>query len=208
MCEYILGLTMDTHGYSARHIIFHRLYLVKVRNIESMDKDYILKYGLPYTGIKDIDQQYARGLVDKYVTIAQMAQWHSEGVGIRISKQKDLQEIYYAIQQHIKDFKNYISQSINVNTVPVEDLKKLSDFAKEIYPHLENKPNYQEETEVFGIKDSESYFDIDKIFKPVDKNKEDKVKEKIDVPKAPHEEDMEEIIDKTLYRRQDWLRQK
>ena len=45
-------MSMLEQGYSARYIIFNKLFSVKVRNVESLSKEYILTYELPYTGDK------------------------------------------------------------------------------------------------------------------------------------------------------------
>lgn len=209
---------MLNQGYSPRSIIFHKLYSVKVRNVESLSIDYIKTYGLPYTGNKKIDSDYANQIVEKYVTIVQLVEWHENGVAMAFPNIEEVIEMYEVIRQHLKDFKQFVNNSIHVNTVPIDDLQKLSNFASSIYRHIPNKEKYKEEVdvEILGI-DNNNPFDISTIFRKVSKDEELRENQERDknyyssqyvIPeqdKGPHVSDFEEIKNKTQYRRQDWL---
>lgn len=213
-------MSMLEQGYSARYIIFNKLFSVKVRNVESLSKEYILTYELPYTGDKKTDNEFANQIVEKYVTIAQMAEWHYGNVAMAFPYLNEIIEMYEVIRQHIKDFRVYVNSSININTVPMEDLDKLSNFASALFKFIPNKEKYIEKVDVdiLGLSDnSMDMFDVSKIFRPVSKKtelKEDQEQTKhyyssdYTIPeqeKGPHVEDMDDIKNKTQYRRQDWL---
>lgn len=205
------------HGYTPRYIIFNHLYHVKVKNIDSLDRDYIAFRGLPYTGIKNVDQAFAMEIIDKYVTISQMAIWFKQGVTIRFVSEDDIREIYEVIRRHIEDSRNYLNRSINVSKLPVDDLKVLSEFASELFKHISYPEKYLEGEKIkekeYGLTNiSELTFDIDNIFRPIPKSQEKRNVEEhynkqasdVVLPKAPHEEVMADIEDKYLYRRQEW----
>ena len=126
------------HGYSASYVIFHKLFLVRMKTIDGYSKEYIEAYGLPFTGDKRMDNAFASEIINKNITIAQMADYYKQGISIRLTSEKDILEIYDTIHQHIKDFNNEVHNSLGFNKIPIEDLRVLSDFASTLYEHIAN----------------------------------------------------------------------
>ena len=189
------------NSFTPKYIIFHKSYLVRVKNIDTLDKEYIQQRGLPSKG-------------DKYVTIAQMAEWFSQGITIRIKNESDMIEIYQVIYKHLQSFQQALDSSYNISSVPVEDLKKLSNFASTIFPHIGNTDFIKEETKLPEFYSSYSAIDMSKIFRPIPKSQEIKQEQErinnhynnvpVELETAPHEDILKEIEEKTLYRRQEW----
>lgn len=204
----------DIRGQSPNYIIFNKLYIVRVRNIDTLDKDYIQQRGLPYTGDRAVDNEFANQLIDKYVTIAQMAEWYSQGISLRFTNARDMEEIYAVIYQHIKIYQENTNKSINITRVPIEDLKMLSDFASELYSHISDGEFLKEETKAPVYFEETSAIDIDKLFRPIPKKEQEKQEQErisnhylntaTPPVEAPHENMLKEIEEKVLYRRQEW----
>lgn len=203
---------MDIQGYSARYLLFNRRYLVKVRNIDIIDPEVAKHRGLPYTGIKSVDLEFANQLIDKYLTVAELAELYQRGISVRFPKKSDVEEMYTIICKHIHDFKTKINSSINVTNVPVEDLNLLSEFASKIYDMIGGVKDEEKITEVpndFANSFKHGYLDPATFFKPtpVEKPLEEvrsQVKEEPKREETQHEKDMKEINDKIKYRRQQW----
>lgn len=202
------------NSFTPKYIIFHKSYLVRVKNIDTLDKEYIQQRGLPYTGDHVLDSTFANEIIDKYVTIAQMAEWFSQGITIRIKNESDMIEIYQVIYKHLQSFQQALDSSYNISSVPVEDLKKLSNFASTIFPHIGNTDFIKEETKLPEFYSSYSAIDMSKIFRPIPKSQEKKQEQErinnhynnvpVELETAPHEDILKEIEEKTLYRRQEW----
>lgn len=202
-------------GQSAKEIIFHKLFLIKIRTIDIYSRGHVELYGMPYTGNKQWDRAYANEIQSIYITIAQMTDYFKQGINFGFTSEDDILEIYDTIHQHLKDFNNKVSRNINFSNIPIEDLNLLSDFASHIYPQIANyrsPESYQRDV----ITDSgigSSYFDIDKIFRSRPKSEEEALqKEKEDnyykpdyqpnIPKAPHLELMIALEERSKYLRQ------
>lgn len=200
-------------GYTARSIIFNKLYRVKMHNIDGYSREYIERYGLPTSGNRAGDRYFAEELIEKYLTIAQMAEFRKQGISLRVINSEDLVEMYKVIHRHIKDFNDKLEVSISYNKVPMEDLQVLSDFASEIYPLVANVLNKEIDKEDVSHDYGMPLFDLDNIFRKVPKDQEIQQQKEldqkyyqkdytVDIPKPPHEEDMLSLQDRMNYRRQ------
>lgn len=132
--------------------IFKRLFLVRTPNLASLDEDYIRRYGVPVTGIEDIDRQWADELVWRYLTINDMIEYYRKGVDIYVQDRKDTKIIYDLIYAHLESFSEFIGHSINATNVPMDDLEDLAAFASLIYPYAKQQPSFQKLRENLYLK--------------------------------------------------------
>ena len=126
--EYIPEDKRDTAWY-----IFNKLYHCKLRLIDTMSVDYIKEFGMMSSGDSDLDRESANTLIDRMLTIAQMAEFFNKGVTIRVLKDADCVSIYNAITDHLIAWKEQMNRIFNPSSAPIDDLKLLDKFAESVY---------------------------------------------------------------------------
>lgn len=124
--------------------IFFKKFRCQLPNIDTYSKDYVRNFGMPSSGDLAIDRQLANEIVDRLLSIAEIAEYHSSGTNIRVVHYEDTKEIYERITDHLNFWKKEMEDSYHPVTVPMEDLIKLDKLAAAVHPHAK----YQFTTEI------------------------------------------------------------
>jgi len=117
------------------YFIFKKLFMCRVKNIESMTIDYIRIFGSPASGDSRNDLETANELVIRMLSINQMAEYFKQGVTVHVVNYVDTKEIYDRISDHLNAWKTRLSTSFHVRDAPIEDLLLLDKFASVVYQH-------------------------------------------------------------------------
>lgn len=103
-------------------------------------------YGKNITGVKSIDASVPDQIVETYITINDMVEYHRRGITVEIINYDDCKKIYDCIEKHILAWKKNIENCVNIGDAPLEDLIAMDDFANAIY----DKAKYLMPTEFIG----------------------------------------------------------
>ncbi len=114
-------------------IIFFRHYPVIVSGLDMLDEHCVEKFGLPSVG-KNSDNvamlskpRYAN------MTIAAMAIFVKDGARIALASNKDADEIFSVIHEHLSLWSREVNSSFNSVHIPLEGLRELEDLAQHLY---------------------------------------------------------------------------
>lgn len=123
------------HERDNRYPIWHVLYLCRIPNIQTMSPDYIRHFGMPSSGDAAIDRQVTNELKSTMLTIAQMVQYHMQGVQIALVQYSDAKVIYEAISDYLVAWKRELETALTTRHAPLEDLIEMDKFANAVYEH-------------------------------------------------------------------------
>ena len=62
-----------------------------------------------------------------------MAEMFSQGINIILQRPEDSVQIYEVVTEHLKIWHNHVKNNINVGKVPIDDLRKMDDFANAVF---------------------------------------------------------------------------
>lgn len=126
-------MRQDNPNHSPAYKIFHYNFEVTIPTIYLYSPEYLKTFGLSSSGDKRVDEGQVMAPTRAHLTIAAMAEYHDEGASIGLINPEDSARIYTYISQHLRDWKDSVSRDINRRNAPTEDLRKLENFAKEVY---------------------------------------------------------------------------
>lgn len=115
--------------------IWERLYMASLRFKDSLSEDEIRQFGMPTTGNAQIDKEVHNDLVDRYITINKMVEYHKQGIPFYIRNHKETKEIYEVISSYLICWKEYLENGINIGGAPIDDLIALDRLASSVYDH-------------------------------------------------------------------------
>jgi len=116
--------------------LFNKMFRCRVGNLDSMSADYVRYYGMPTSGDPAYDEQVAKELVDRYLTIDDMMAYAKRGVAVEVNKPEDTKVIYEIISNHLVAWKNQLEHQLGKpDPELVEDLIRMDNFANIIYAH-------------------------------------------------------------------------
>ena len=115
--------------------LWERLYMVGIRYKDTLSLEEIKAFGMPTTGNKQYDQVIHNELVDRYITIDKMVEYHKNGISFYIRNHKETKEIYELISNYLVCWKEYLENGINIGGAPIDDLIALDRLASKIYDH-------------------------------------------------------------------------
>lgn len=124
--------------------IFHEPYAVTIPYLQMRSVEDIEFFGVPTTGIPEIDRSVANTPQRIMIPISAMAEYFKQGAEIGIVYRDDTKRIYNAISAHLSAWKEHLLQSMNVHNAPLEDLLLLDRLAHVVYDHA--KYHFQPET--------------------------------------------------------------
>lgn len=113
--------------------IWERIWRCAFSDNKTRGEQHYRLYGKPITGIKNIDAAVPDQIVETYITIDQMVEFHSRGVTIEIINYDDCKKIYECIERHILAWRKNIELSVNICDAPLEDLIAMDEFANSVY---------------------------------------------------------------------------
>lgn len=125
--------TTDIPQDDTRYGIFKEIFLIRVPMIHTRSIEDIQYFGVPTSGMKQYDDPYEK--ITVMWTIDKMVECYHSGGQIYIPSEETIIQIYDKITRHLNAWMTEIRNSRNLSTAPIEDLKKLDDFANSIYEH-------------------------------------------------------------------------
>jgi len=129
------GTWVPENMCDAAWYIFKKLFMCRVKNIDSMSPEYIRMFGSPDSGDSVIDQETANELVIRMLSINEMVEYFRNGVVVHVVNYSDTKEIYERISNHLNAWKLKIEREFHVRDAPVADLVLLDKFASTVYKH-------------------------------------------------------------------------
>lgn len=117
------------------YFIFKKLFMCKIKNIDSMSIDYIRIFGSPTSGDTTSDYGTTNELITRMLTINQMVEYYKQGITIHVVNYNDTKEIYDRISDHLNAWKTKLNTSFHVREAPIDDLVLLDKFASVVYQH-------------------------------------------------------------------------
>jgi hypothetical protein len=125
---------MEQPHHTAAYKIFNYFVECMIPAMYLYSQEYVKKFGLYTSGDADVDAQTFQSTVKANLTVAQMAQHMADGAALSLLHPEESKQIYQWIVEHINDWTEEVTKDPNRRDVPVEDLRLLDQFAKEIYP--------------------------------------------------------------------------
>jgi len=119
---------------SPSEIIFNRRWIVRVPTLATFSDEELEIRGIGISmtdGTKDLDSY--KDMITCGLTIAELAEIHSNGNPIYCVEPEDAGKIYKVIDEHISNWKIAMTRSVNKRKYPESDLRKLDAFAHEIF---------------------------------------------------------------------------
>lgn len=127
---YVIDKSRPTTFY-----IFEYVFNVRYPELQSRSVDHIKHFGTPSTGNKDIDRNINSQLVNSWITIAKMVEYHEANCPLIFPNQEDIKMIYECISNHLYLWKKELENGINLGDAPILDLIALDKFANGVYAH-------------------------------------------------------------------------
>lgn len=91
-------------------------------------------FGISASGDRNIDDALMKDWVAMQLTIAEMVEYHSRGVPIILTNPPDSIEIYEVVKEHLGAWEQHVKTSYNMGNVPIDDLRKMDEFAAKVFP--------------------------------------------------------------------------
>jgi len=123
----------DVRKHSAAFKLFHYPFGFRISKLHLMNPKFIAQFGYITTGHPETDRVLAQEEIPVMKTIAEMVDFHKEGVGFRLLDPKDGVRMYEIIHRHLQDWKQAMERSFQPINVPINDLKAIDNFAKDLY---------------------------------------------------------------------------
>lgn len=118
--------------------IWNLKFHVRVPNLATRSRDHIKAFGTPTSGDPVHDRSAAAELLDTYLSIDKMVQYHHQGVLISLMKGSDALVIYELVVEYLSAWKHFLTTTMLQNPdVPYEDLVAMNNFIQVLYPHAE-----------------------------------------------------------------------
>ena len=113
-------------------IIFHCRILKK----DIYSDSELEQFGVWSTGDKRLDRDLQMELIDVYINIDKMVEYHRRGVTIYFPNEKDLVTILTYIEEHLLAWIEHTETALHRKKMPVEDLVLLDDLASVIFEEI------------------------------------------------------------------------
>jgi hypothetical protein len=125
--------TVSVDKQTAAYKLFHHRFDCIIAQMHLYSTPYLQISGMVTTGDRDADRAMATAPVRTWMTPAAMAQFLSDAAPFRLVKPSDAAPIYQMLTEHLNDWKQYVSTTMNPVDVPTDDLIKFDALAGEIY---------------------------------------------------------------------------
>jgi hypothetical protein len=113
--------------------IWEYLFLARVPYLQSRTIAEMKKYGVRLSGVKSEDANIKNEWLTTYMSIAQMVDYHKDGVPVRIVDPSELPKMYEFISRHLTLWKHQLEVGINIGDAPIDDLVAMDNFATTLY---------------------------------------------------------------------------
>jgi hypothetical protein len=115
------------------NLIFDYRFMVRVPDLQTRSEQHIKMFGVHSTGDRAQDIVMANQLITVMISIAEMVEYHKQGVNIRVVKRQDVLTIYDYITRHLQAWKDRLNQGLNIGDAPIDDLISLDQFANVVH---------------------------------------------------------------------------
>lgn len=115
--------------------IWDILYLVRIPIKHMLSVEYLRHFGMPTSGVKEIDAEQNKQLITTYMSIEKMVELFKNGANILLGEKDAPKKIYDAVSKHLEAWKYQIENGVNVGDAPYDDLLALDAFANTVYEH-------------------------------------------------------------------------
>ncbi len=127
--------TTDVSKQSAAFKLFHHRFQCLTSGLHLITAQELETFGHLTTGDAVTDRLLATEERHVQFTVAEMVRVHSEGGGVRLIYPEDGAKIYEIIYQHLNDWRNEIQNNPTRRAAPLDDLRAMDDFARELHVH-------------------------------------------------------------------------
>lgn len=125
---------MSTKAVTPAQIIFNKRFICQIQQMHTLSESKLNIFGISTSGNKDIDETLLRQWIHMPMTIAEMVEYNNKGIPIIVNNPVECVEIYETVKAHLKMWHDHVTNNINVGNVPVDDLRKMDDFASKVFP--------------------------------------------------------------------------
>lgn len=133
----------DTRKHSAAFKLFHYPFRFRISKLHITDLNALQQFGHVTTGNPETDRILASEEVLIQRTIADMTEFHRHGNGFRLYDPRDGVKIYEIIYQHLRDWRHELESNHLKRQAPIDDLRALDEFAKDVYRLARGYISYQ-----------------------------------------------------------------
>ena len=114
--------------------IFHDLYPVRMKYIDTFSIEDINRFGYPTTGDKKEDEQNLNTIVLCQIPITKMIHHYFEETPFVIDSSVNIEEMVELLADHLAKWRNYAQySSITMRDIPFEDLILMGTFATALF---------------------------------------------------------------------------
>jgi hypothetical protein len=132
----------NTAKHSAAFKLFHYPFQCLTSGLHLITAQELETFGHLTTGDAVTDRVLASEERLVTFTVVEMVRVHSEGGGVRLVNPADGAKIYEMIYQHMQDWRAEVEANPTCRTAPIEDLRAMDEFARELYPHARFYMNF------------------------------------------------------------------
>lgn len=125
----------DEKGHDTRYYIFKELYQCSIPVMQMRTLEDIQMFGTPVSGLPEWDKWMQNERREIMIPISKMVEYWDKGCHISVVKRSDTKRIYDRISAHLEAWADHLKYSLNVAEAPLEDLRKLDQFANVIYEY-------------------------------------------------------------------------
>ncbi len=125
----------DPKKHSAAFKLFHYQFRCLTSGLHLISAEELATFGHLTTGDSVTDRVLASEEREVSFTPVDMIRIHAEGGGVRLINPPDGAKIYEMIYQHMQDWRSEVESNPTCRKAPLEDLRQMDDFARELYVH-------------------------------------------------------------------------
>lgn len=126
--------------------IFYYTFNVKIEQAHLYSEEEISTYGVPSSGDPSVDREMALERMWVPAVLAQVVEWHRQGLRLEFHSTQDMVEIYDIIQQHLADWREELSSDWP-RQPNLEDLQALEALAHDVYKRVRGEIGIREAKE-------------------------------------------------------------
>lgn len=115
--------------------IWSDLFLVRMAYRDTLGEEHIREFGMPTTGVDELDKQIRNEKVTCMITIDAMAEHFRAGRVVSVAQYSDLEAIYDIIDRYLSCWAKLLHGAINLGDAPIDDLLLLDAMATRLYEH-------------------------------------------------------------------------
>lgn len=114
--------------------IFHDLYPVRMKYIDTFSIEDLNRFGYPSTGDKQEDERNLNTIVLCQIPITRMIRYYFEETPFVIDSSVNIEEMVELLADHLAKWRDYAQNgSITMRDIPFEDLIQMGTFATALF---------------------------------------------------------------------------